>query len=600
MRGDERELDALALLVGGLRRRVAVLHADHLVRVGLDPDRLDQRRAHRLGRPRVRIRRRHVLHRQHALRAPRDHVERRVGRDLVEPRPHRAAALEPRQPAPRTQQRVLQRVLGVVHRARASGSSGRAARRGAASTSSLNAPSSPAAGALEELLLDGRAGDSHRGSSATSLQAGDAARRPAGDRISRFTDRCSVDNADREAADRPRRSTRRPPRRESNGAVAPERPVEHVDVLIVGAGLSGIGGACHLQSKCPDKTFAILEARDAIGGTWDLFRYPGIRSDSDMFTLGYRFRRGRRRRRSPTGPSIRSVHPRHRARARRRPAHPLRPPRRARRVVVARPRRWTVDAERTDTGETVPLHAATSCSPAPATTATTRATRPHFAGIERFGGQIVHPQHWPEDLDYAGKRVVVIGSGATAVTLVPAMAEQAAHVTMLQRSPSYVVSLPAQDPIADCLRRRLSAAARLPDRALEERAAWRRGFYQLSRRAPEAREAPDPQGRRAPAARRLRRRHALHAPLRPVGPAPVPRPRRRPVRGDLAAASASIVTDRIETFTENGLRLDVGRGARGRHHRHRDRAQPADARRHGARRRRQRRSTCPRPSATRA
>ena len=200
-------------------------------------------------------------------------------------------------------------------------------------------------------------------------------------------------------------------------------PAEHVDVLIVGAGLSGVGFACHLQEHCPGKTYAILEARDAIGGTWDLFRYPGIRSDSDMFTLGYSFRPWEDGKAIADGPVDPQLHPRDRARARRRGQDPLPPPGGARGVVVSgRP----LDASR-PSAPTPARRVELTCSflyGAPATTATTRATRPSSRASSASSGTIVHPQHWPEDLDYAGKRVVVIGSGATAVTLVPAMAER--------------------------------------------------------------------------------------------------------------------------------------------------------------------------------
>ena len=227
----------------------------------------------------------------------------------------------------------------------------------------------------------------------------------------------------------------------------------HFDVVIVGAGLSGIGAACHLKSRCPGKTLAILEAREAIGGTWDLFRYPGIRSDSDMFTLGYSFRPWEEAKAIADGPSIRDyvrdtardhgvdreIHFNHRV---------------VRLSWSSETATWTVEAERTDTGETRSM----TCGFLFTCTGYYRYDEgytPEFAGVDRFRGEIVHPQKWPEDLDYRGKRVVVIGSGATAVTLVPAMAPSAAHVTMLQRSPSYVLSLPAHDPIADFLRRAL-------------------------------------------------------------------------------------------------------------------------------------------------
>src|SRR5690349_24055127 len=192
--------------------------------------------------------------------------------------------------------------------------------------------------------------------------------------------------------------------------------LEHLDVLIVGAGLSGVGAACHLQERCPGKTFTIFEARDAIGGTWDLFRYPGIRSDSDMFTLGYSFRPWTQAKAIADGPSIREY-----IRQTAREYGVVDRIRFQHRVVRAEwstdRALWTVEATRTDTGETVDL----TCGFLFVCSGYYRYTEgytPEFKGTERFTGPIVHPQHWPEDLDYAGKRVVVIGSGATAVTLV--------------------------------------------------------------------------------------------------------------------------------------------------------------------------------------
>src|SRR6266508_6473332 len=232
---------------------------------------------------------------------------------------------------------------------------------------------------------------------------------------------------------------------------------EHVDVLIVGAGLSGIGAASHLQRECPGRTYAILEARQAIGGTWDLFRYPGIRSDSDMYTLGYSFRPWTHPKAIADGDSILDYV--------RRTADDEGVTDKIRfhhRVVRAewstQDARWTVEAQRTDTAETVRL----TCGFLYVCSGYYRYDEgysPRFPGIDRYEGQVVHPQHWPEELDYAGKRVVVIGSGATAVTLVPAMAERAAHVTMLQRSPSYVVTLPAEDPVAKFFQRMLPPKA---------------------------------------------------------------------------------------------------------------------------------------------
>ncbi len=255
---------------------------------------------------------------------------------------------------------------------------------------------------------------------------------------------------------------------------------EHFDVLIVGAGLSGIGAASHLKARWPSKSFAILEARDTIGGTWDLFRYPGIRSDSDMFTLGYSFKPWRDPKAIADGPSIL----RYITEAAEENGLVDRV-RLGRRVVAAdwcsETARWELEVA-TGSGGTERL----TCSFLYANTGYYRYDEgysPRFEGAERFAGPIVHPQHWPEDLDYAGKRVVVIGSGATAVTLVPAMAEKAAHVTMLQRSPSYIASLPARDPLADLLRGKLPAGLAYP------LLRWKNVLlamvsYQLSRRAP--------------------------------------------------------------------------------------------------------------------
>jgi monooxygenase len=256
---------------------------------------------------------------------------------------------------------------------------------------------------------------------------------------------------------------------------------DHVDVLIVGAGLSGVGAACHLHAECPDKTYAILESRGATGGTWDLFRYPGVRSDSDMFTLGYSFRPWTEAKSIADGDAIRT-YIRQTARE-----YGVEDKIRLHHQVVSaewssQDARWTVEARRTDTGETVRI----TCSFLSVCSGYYRYDEgytPHFEGSERFAGPIVHPQQWPQDLDYTGKRVVIIGSGATAVTLVPAMADTAAHVTMLQRSPSYVTSLPAKDPLADTLRRHLSA------KTAHSIVRWKNvlltmAIFQLSRRRP--------------------------------------------------------------------------------------------------------------------
>jgi cation diffusion facilitator CzcD-associated flavoprotein CzcO len=251
---------------------------------------------------------------------------------------------------------------------------------------------------------------------------------------------------------------------------------EHVDVVIVGAGLSGIGAARHLQGASPGKTYLILEARDAIGGTWDLFRYPGVRSDSDMHTLGYRFRPWARAEAIADGPSILS-YVRETAAEAGIDSHI----RFGHRVTGAswssEDAAWTVE-----TGQ-----ASYSCSFLLFCTGYYRydaGHQPDFPGIADYRGTLVHPQHWPEDLDYAGKRVVVIGSGATAVTLVPAMAPTAAHVTMLQRSPTYILSMPTRDANAARLARLLGP--RLGYGA----ARWKNVLtqvmiYRLSRRRPE-------------------------------------------------------------------------------------------------------------------
>jgi monooxygenase len=336
----------------------------------------------------------------------------------------------------------------------------------------------------------------------------------------------------------------------ANGA----EPLEHVDVLIVGAGLSGIGAACHLQANCAGKSYAILEARDRIGGTWDLFKYPGIRSDSDMYTLGYVFRPWKESKSIADGSSILDYV--------RETAADNGIERRIRfnqRVVRAEfssvDARWTVEVSRTDTGESARM----SCSFLFLCSGYYRYDEgytPEFPGSERFAGQIVHPQHWSEDIDYAGKRVVVIGSGATAVTLVPAMAAGAAHVTMLQRSPSYVVSLPAEDPIAKALRRFLPAKLAYPIMRWKN-VLLTMASFQLSRHRPRAMKALIRKGLE----RQLPAGYDIDTHFKPNYDPWDQRLCLVP-NGDLFEAigngSASIVTDRIETFTETGLKLVSG------------------------------------------
>jgi monooxygenase len=335
----------------------------------------------------------------------------------------------------------------------------------------------------------------------------------------------------------------------------PRRPpgtAEHVDVLIIGAGLSGVGAAHHVQSAFPDRTYTILEARDTIGGTWDLFRYPGVRSDSDMNTLGYRFRPWTHAKAIADGPSILAY-----IRATAAEAGIDRHIRFGHKVVRAEwsgeDARWTVHA--VHDGEPVRLTAGFlySCSGYYRYDA---GHTPDLPGVERFGGTVVHPQHWPDDLDYTGKKVVVVGSGATAVTLVPAMAEQAAHVTMLQRSPTYIVSSPAEDAIANSLRRLVGGRhAYLITR-------WKNVvmttlFYQLSRRRPSVVKSV----LRKATVRQLPEGFDVDTHFKP---------RYQPwdqrlclvPDGDLFTAirrgRVSVVTDHIKEFTETGLRLESG------------------------------------------
>jgi cation diffusion facilitator CzcD-associated flavoprotein CzcO len=329
---------------------------------------------------------------------------------------------------------------------------------------------------------------------------------------------------------------------------------EHVDVLIVGAGLSGIGAGYHLQANCPDKTYSILEARDAIGGTWDLFRYPGIRSDSDMYTLGYSFRPWKDAKAIADGPSIldyvRDTASDHGIDRRIRFHH---------RVVRAEwssaDARWTVEVARSDTGETERM----TCAFLFMCTGYYRYDEgymPELPGADRFAGRIVHPQHWSDDVDYAGKRVVVIGSGATAVTLVPAMAEHAEHVTMLQRSPSYIISLPGEDPIANLLRRLLGARRAYPI-VRWKNVAVTTLFFQLSRRAPKLVRALLRKG----VEKNLPAGHEIDPHFTPRYD---PWDQRVCLVPDadlfqaIRSGRASIATDAIETFTETGLRLASG------------------------------------------
>lgn len=221
------------------------------------------------------------------------------------------------------------------------------------------------------------------------------------------------------------------------------------DVVIVGAGISGIGSAYHLQSLCPGKSYTILESREALGGTWDLFRYPGIRSDSDMHTLGYSFKPWRAAKSIADGPAIREYL--HETAL----ENQIQPHIQFNHQMTdaqwsSEDAQWTVTAQCQGQSKSITCNMLLMCS---GYYNYAQGYTPEFEGMHDYQGTVVHPQHWPEDLDYAGKNVVVIGSGATAMTLVPAMAESAASVTMLQRSPTYVVSRPDEDKIANTLRK---------------------------------------------------------------------------------------------------------------------------------------------------
>jgi cation diffusion facilitator CzcD-associated flavoprotein CzcO len=327
---------------------------------------------------------------------------------------------------------------------------------------------------------------------------------------------------------------------------------EHVDVLIVGAGLSGIGAACRLRTEHPGRSVAVLEAREASGGTWDLFRYPGIRSDSDMFTFGFKWRPWPGDTALADGSSILDY-----LRTVAREYGVDRLIRYRHRVVSAswdsETALWTVEVDRGGDPVTLTTHLLWACG---GYYDYDRGFSPEFPGQGDFRGTIVHPQHWPEDLDYAGKRVVVIGSGATAVTLVPAMAGAGAgHVTMLQRSPTYILSLPGRDPLATRLRR-------LPTRVSYPIVRWKAillavATYQLAQRRPELVKSL------------IRKMTAKQVPAGVdvdvhFKPAYNPWDQRLCFvpDGDLfkamRAGRASVVTDHIDRFTETGILLTSG------------------------------------------
>ncbi|RYZ33901.1 MAG: NAD(P)/FAD-dependent oxidoreductase [Myxococcaceae bacterium] len=332
-------------------------------------------------------------------------------------------------------------------------------------------------------------------------------------------------------------------------------PPEHVDVLIVGAGISGIGAACSLQREHPSKSYAILEARGATGGTWDLFRYPGIRSDSDLHTFGYAFKPWTSEKSIAGADAIlaylRETAAEHGIDRKIRLHHKVHGA-----AWSSAEARWVLDVERTDTGERMQL----TCRWLFCASGYYRYDQgftPRFEGTERFQGRVIHPQHWPEGFDYSDKRVVVIGSGATAVTLVPAMVDEAAHVTMLQRTPSYILPTPSEDWLAKFLRMVLPKGWA---HALMRRKniAVQRYLWRFCQRYPRA-------------ARRLIR--FLNARELPKGypvdehfnPPYAPWAQRLCVVPDadlfkaISSGRASMVTGHIDTFTEKGLRLKSGR-----------------------------------------
>ncbi len=339
------------------------------------------------------------------------------------------------------------------------------------------------------------------------------------------------------------------------GKQRPHAMQRELDVLIVGAGLSGVCAAYRLQQKCPARTFAILEARDCIGGTWDLFRYPGVRSDSDMFTLGYPFRPWSEHKAIADGPSILG-YIRDTAREHGIDRTVLFNHRVVRASWSSEDARWLVQA---DLGRDAGL-ASFSCSfllLCSGYYSYAEGYTPELPGVDRFQGRIVHPQNWTDDIDYQDKRVVVIGSGATAVTLVPQLARSARHVSMLQRSPTYVVAWPSEDAVANALRRHL------PAKAACGLTRWKNilfgmYFYWLCKTRPDRAKAIILDGVRAA-----------------LGPdydvAPHFSPRYNPLDqrlclapdGDLFKSirdgATTVVTDEIESFTETGIRLRSGR-----------------------------------------
>ncbi|MET8978104.1 NAD(P)/FAD-dependent oxidoreductase [Streptomyces sp. NPDC004539] len=333
----------------------------------------------------------------------------------------------------------------------------------------------------------------------------------------------------------------------------PSPPPGHADVVIVGAGISGIDAAHRVRTRCPDRSYAVLEARESLGGTWDLFRYPGVRSDSDIFTLGFPFQPWTGEHAIADGDEIlaylrrtveehgidRNIHC-------------------GTKVTAAdwdgERALWTLTVERTGgvrhTMTCAFLHLCTGYYDYE------RGHDPEFPGVETFTGTLVHPQFWPEDLDHAGKRVVVIGSGATAITVVPAMARDAAHVTMLQRTPTWISALPRRDRFADRLRRRLPA--KLAHRVVRARnAAYANGFHHYCRRFPDR--------ARALLTRAAARRIGEDAVRAHFTPDYAPWDQRVCIAADadlfkaIGREEVEVVTDHVDRFVPEGVRLRSGR-----------------------------------------
>lgn len=327
----------------------------------------------------------------------------------------------------------------------------------------------------------------------------------------------------------------------------------HQNIIIIGAGLSGIGTACTLRRQCPNKSMTILERRDAIGGTWDLFKYPGIRSDSDMFSFGYKFRPWNEAKVMADGPSIKQYindtaeefEVKDKIQFGKSVEHMS---------WSSENSRWTITVTDTHTNETQQM----TCDFMILCTGYYRYDRgytPEFAGLDNFNGQIVHPQHWPDDLVYKDKKVVVIGSGATAVTIVPAMANDVSHITLLQRSPTYVISLPAEDKISAFLMKILPK--RWIHRMARARNIWVHGkIYTYSRRWP--------QRIRNWIQKHVRKRLPKGYDMQHFTPKYAPWDQRicAVPNADLfkaiSSGKASMATDHIEHFTADGIQLKSG------------------------------------------